>query len=94
MASPSQDKHAKLKSERENQMQIKKTVSKPVIDDRIYFIRHDHHYFVKRLQKHGDLTLILSDNRDDPQWRKPLLVKDSDDFEVLGRVRWIGSWED
>ncbi|WP_202844748.1 XRE family transcriptional regulator [Luteimonas saliphila] len=65
-----------------------------IVDDRIYFIRHEHHYFVKRLQKHGDLTLILSDNKDDPQWRKPVLVKDSDDFEVLGRVRWIGSWED
>ena len=32
MASPSQDKHAKLKSKRENQMQINKTVSKPGID--------------------------------------------------------------
>jgi phage repressor protein C with HTH and peptisase S24 domain len=65
-----------------------------IVDDRIYFIRHEQHYFVKRLQVHGDMVFIVSDNRDDPQWRKPLLVRPGDDFEVLGRVRWIGSWED
>lgn len=63
-----------------------------ILDEKLYFIRHEGHFFVKRLQLHGDLVFIVSDNRDDPQWRKPVLVKDSDDFEVLGRVRWIGSW--
>lgn len=68
---------------------------KRIVDDKIYFIRHEGHYFVKRLQVHGDrMVFIVSDNRDDPQWRKPVLVKPSDDFEVLGRVRWLGSWED
>lgn len=70
------------------------TADTRVSDDRIYFIRHEHHFFVKRLQAHGDMVFIVSDNRDDPQWRKPVLVKPGDDFEVIGRVRWIGSWED
>ncbi|UHQ21920.1 hypothetical protein LVB77_14725 [Lysobacter sp. 5GHs7-4] len=65
-----------------------------LVDDRIYFIRFDGHFFVKRLQVHSEFTFIVSDNRDDPQWRKPILVKEGDDFEIIGRVRWIGSWED
>lgn len=66
-----------------------------IIDDAIYVIRYDGHVFAKRLQRLGDdLVAIVSDNRDDPRWRKPLVVRPKDDFEVLGRVRWIGSWED
>lgn len=61
-------------------------------DERVYHIRYEGHYYVKRLQLHGDLIFIVSDNRDDPQWRKPVLVKPGDDFEVLGRVKWVGSW--
>lgn len=65
-----------------------------LVDDRIYFIRHEGHFYAKRLQKHAGLTFIVSDNRDDPRWRKPVVVQQGDDFEVIGRVRWIGSWED
>lgn len=65
-----------------------------VVDDKIYFIRYDGHFFVKRLQMNSGMLFIVSDNRDNPQWRKPILVKPSDDFEVIGRVRWLGSWED
>lgn len=66
-----------------------------IVDDAIYVIRHDGHVYAKRLQKLGDdLVAIVSDNRADPQWRKPVVVRPADDFEVLGRVRWIGSWED
>lgn len=64
-----------------------------IVDDNIYFIRHEGHYFVKRLQKHDEMIFIVSDNKENPQWRKPLLVRPGDDFEVIGRVRWIGSWE-
>jgi hypothetical protein len=64
-----------------------------IIDDKVYFIRHEGHYFVKRLQTQDDMVFIVSENRDHPQWRKPVLVRPNDDFEVLGRVRWIGSWE-
>lgn len=71
------------------------TADTRVVDDAIYVIRHDGHVYAKRLQKLGDdLIAITSDNRSDPQWRKPVVVRSSDDFEVLGRVRWIGSWED
>lgn len=71
------------------------TADTRIVDDAIYVIRYDGHVFAKRLQKLGDdLVAIVSDNRADPQWRKPVVVRPSDDFEVLGRVRWIGSWED
>jgi phage repressor protein C with HTH and peptisase S24 domain len=65
-----------------------------ILDDRIYVIRYEGHVYAKRLQHFGEHVAIVSDNRDDPKWRKPVLVRPSDDFEVLGRVRWIGSWED
>lgn len=71
------------------------TSDKRIVDDAIYVIRHDGHIYAKRLQKLTDeLVAIISDNRSDPQWRKPVVVNMRDDFEVLGRVRWIGSWED
>jgi phage repressor protein C with HTH and peptisase S24 domain len=66
-----------------------------IVDDNIYVVRYDGHIYAKRLQRLGaGLIAIVSDNRDDPRWRKPVVVTDTDDFEVLGRVRWIGSWED
>jgi transcriptional regulator with XRE-family HTH domain len=65
-----------------------------IVDDRIYVISHEGHIYAKRLQHLGDRIAIVSDNRDDPKWRKPVLVGTGDNFQVLGRVRWIGSWED
>lgn len=64
-----------------------------IMDNRIYVIRYDGHVYAKRLQVHGDLVFIESDNTADPKWRRPILVQPEDDFEVIGRVRWIGSWE-
>lgn len=64
-----------------------------IVDNRIYVIRYEGHVYAKRLQVHEDLVLIESDNRTDPKWARPVLVKPGDDFEVIGRVRWIGSWE-
>nr|WP_255703328.1 S24 family peptidase [Lysobacter sp. GX 14042] len=65
-----------------------------VVDNRIYVVRYEGHVYAKRLQVHGDLVFIESDNDTDPKWRRPVLVREGDDFEVIGRVRWIGSWED
>lgn len=64
-----------------------------IVDNRIYVVRYDGHIYAKRLQVHGDLVFIESDNTADPKWRRPVLVQPGDDFEVIGRVRWIGSWE-
>jgi phage repressor protein C with HTH and peptisase S24 domain len=63
-------------------------------DGAIYWIRYEGHHFVKQLHKAGKSTVIESMNKTDPQWRKPIVVADGDDFEPLGRVRWVGSWED
>ena len=62
-------------------------------NNHIYFIRYDGHFFAKRLQKHGDVVLIVSDNQANPDWKMPVVVQPSDDFEVLGKVRWIAGWE-
>lgn len=69
------------------------TTDHRVVNNHIYFIQHNGHFFAKRLQRHGPVTLIVSDNTNDPQWRMPVVVQESDDFEVIGKVRWIGSWE-
>lgn len=63
-------------------------------DGVIYVVRYDGTYLVKRLHQYGEEWFLVSDNASDPKWRKPIPVKNAVDFEVLGRVRWIGSWED
>lgn len=70
------------------------TSDSSIKDGKIYWVRHEGLHFVKRLHKLGGTVLIESDNKADPESRKPVLVKPEDDFEVIGRVRWIASWED
>jgi transcriptional regulator with XRE-family HTH domain len=74
---------------------IDKSDTSPIQDGAIYWIRHENHYFVKQLHKAGKKAIVIeSMNKSDPKWRKPIVVENGDDFAVLGRVRWIGSWED
>lgn len=61
-------------------------------DDQLYVVRHDGHYFVKRLQKIGSAWCLVSENRDDPRWRKPRMIAEHDDFEIIGRVVWVARW--
>ena len=63
-------------------------------DGGIYVVKYDGGYYVKRLHQYGDQWFLVSDNTSDPKWRKPVPVEFANDFEVLGRVRWVGSWED
>lgn len=63
-------------------------------DGRIYIVKYDGGYFAKRLHQYGDQWFLVSDNTTDPKWRKPVLVDFNNGFEIIGRVRWIGSWED
>lgn len=63
-------------------------------DGVIYVVRYQAGYMVKRLHQYGNQWFLVSDNSADPKWRKPVPVDFTEDFEVLGRVRWIGSWED
>lgn len=64
-------------------------------DGRIFAIRWNGAEYVKRLRYYDGRWWISSDNKADPQWRedKPVSV-DRDEFQIVGRVRWVGSWED
>lgn len=63
-------------------------------DGKIYVIQYDGQLMAKRLVELGGKWFIDSENKADPKWRKPQAVDETRDFQVLGRVRWIGSWED
>ncbi|NII53556.1 helix-turn-helix transcriptional regulator [Luteibacter sp. SG786] len=63
-------------------------------DDKIYVISYEGDLMAKRLVELGGRWFISSDNKDDPKWRKPVAVDETRQFEIHGRVRWIGSWED
>lgn len=62
-------------------------------DGGIYIVRYDGTYLVKRLHNYGAHWFLVSDNDSDPKWRRPVPVDGHKDFEIIGRVRWIGSWE-
>ena len=61
---------------------------------KLYWIRHEGHYHVKQLFKSRKNVVIESLNKDDPQWRIPIVVAEGDDFDIVGRVRGILNWED
>jgi len=61
-------------------------------DDELFVVRHEGHYLVKRLQKIGGTWCLVSENRADPKWRKPVAVQNGDDFEIVGKVVWIARW--
>lgn len=69
------------------------TTDKRLVDEGMYVVRWDGHIFAKTLQLIGDRWHMVSENRSTAQWRKPVPILDGDDFEVLGRVCWIGRWE-
>ncbi|MDH5832148.1 XRE family transcriptional regulator [Luteimonas sp. M1R5S18] len=63
-------------------------------DGHIYVVKFEGTYMVKRLHQYGKQWFLTSDNTADPKWRKPVPVEPGDHIELVGRVRWIGSWED
>lgn len=63
-------------------------------DGSIFIVQYDGELCVKRLQMFGEHWFLTSDNGTDPRWRKPIPVILGDDAIIVGRVRWIGSWED
>jgi len=63
-------------------------------DDKIFIVRFEGHFYAKRLLNLGGEWFLASDNPYDPRWRKPIPVRSDETFEIVGRVRWIGSWED
>lgn len=65
------------------------------IDDGIYIIRWGSEFYAKRAEIIDGVVYFRSDNpQGDHNWRKPKRMDSPrDPIEVIGRVRWIGSWE-
>lgn len=63
-------------------------------DGHLYVVTYEGQLLAKRLVLLGGRWFIESLNRDDPKWRKPEPIDEHKGFQVHGRVRWIGSWED
>lgn len=63
-------------------------------DGRMYVVSRAGDEFVKRMRHYDGRWWMSSDNKADPAWAQDRPVTpEIDDFRVLGRVRWIGSWE-
>lgn len=67
---------------------------KTVRPGKVYVIRRGDETFVKRLFPEGGRYRVVSDNKADPQWQDWFVEADDPDFEIIGRVRWVGSWEE
>jgi phage repressor protein C with HTH and peptisase S24 domain len=67
---------------------------KTVRAGKVYVLRKGEETFVKRLYREGSRYRVVSDNKADPQWQDWFVEADDLDFEIIGRVRWVGSWED
>lgn len=66
-----------------------------LVDGAIYLVERSGEINVKRCEIIDDLVYFRSDNpAGDHTWRKPRRMDHpTDPITVLGRVRWIGSWE-
>jgi phage repressor protein C with HTH and peptisase S24 domain len=66
------------------------------IDGAIYIILWRGEYYAKRALVLDDVVYFATDNpRGDHNWTKPKRVDAKrDPITIVGRVRWIGSWED
>lgn len=65
-------------------------------DGEIYALESDAGACVKRLLNIDGRWFFESDNKADPKWRKPTPLQPSNGkhvWHIVGRVRWIGSWE-
>lgn len=64
--------------------------------DTIFIVRWRGEEYVKRCKLVDDLALFESDNPNgDHAWGRPKRMDSArDPIEIIGRVRWIGSWED
>lgn len=64
-----------------------------VRNGKIYVLRIGDDTLVKRLFQQSDgFVRVTSDNRADPQYADFSVRQD--EIEVIGRVRWVGSWEE
>lgn len=68
--------------------------TKPVHNG-IFIVRWRGEEYVKRIKMADDIVLVESDNpRGDHSWGRPKRLDSAEPVTIVGRVRWIGSWED
>lgn len=63
-------------------------------DEGLYVISYDGQLMAKRLIQLGGKWFIDSDNKTDPQWKRPVPVDETRDFVIHGRVKWLAGWVD
>lgn len=64
-------------------------------EGKVYVIQWGDETLVKRLFKELNGSIrVVSDNSADPSFRDRIVKPGTQEFRILGRVRWIGSWED
>jgi phage repressor protein C with HTH and peptisase S24 domain len=65
------------------------------VDGKVYVLHWNGRDYCKRLRFERNAWWLCSDNTSDPEWAQPKQVRIApDDCIVVGRVRWVGSWED
>lgn len=63
-------------------------------DGELFVLEAEHDGAVaKRLTNIDGRWFFESDNKADPKWRKPVPLDGRTQWQIVGRVRWIGSWE-
>lgn len=64
-------------------------------DGAIFVVQWKGEYFAKRCEILDDMVFFKCDNpAGDHNWKKPKRMDSKrDPIEIIGRVRWIGSWE-
>lgn len=65
-----------------------------VLDGKLYVIDWGGSIYVKRLYRELDGHVRVVSDNPAPEFRDRLVQPEDPGFKVLGRVRWIGSWED
>lgn len=65
------------------------TAEKDIVDREIYLISYDGRLHAKRMRRIGKRVMAFSDN----EIEDPFEIEEGIPFEVVGRIRWIGSWE-
>lgn len=67
------------------------TAAKTLLDRQVYAFRQDGHLYVKRMRMQGATVVAESDNPDRETYPDMLITSKDDDFEVIGRVLWMGA---
>lgn len=63
------------------------------IDGAIYLFSSSDGLTVKRLVDYGGRWFVEADNKTEKNWTKPVPMDGKTQFQIEGRLRWIGSWE-